>query len=80
MTEDQKSIASILEILGASTAVPRTRDWVAEELWLAGRRPSDLPCIMELMAAQKLIRRQDNALGVARYTITSHGVKALQTL
>lgn len=80
MTEDQKAKSTVLEILHASRGLPRTRQWIETELRLAGRRPSDLPCILDLMVVEDLIAKVTDRLGVTRYTITADGRDALDSL
>ena len=79
MTEDQKTISLILDLLQASKGVPRTLVWIISEVRLAGRA-ADVPAIMDLMLDAKLAARQKDGLGIYRYTITPAGKEALANL
>ncbi len=78
MTEDQKAISLILDLLNA-TRVPRTLAWIETEVKLAGRR-CEIPTILETMADSKLIESAKDALQIRRYTITPAGREALADL
>ena len=78
MTEDQKAISLILDLLNA-TRVPRTFAWIETEVKLAGRR-CEIPTILETMNASKLIESNKDTLGIRRYTITPAGREALADL
>lgn len=79
MTEDQKAISLILELLAASRRIPRTLAWLETECRVAGRR-CELPAILETMADAKLITSERDALKVRRYLITPAGLEALADL
>lgn len=79
MTEDQKAISVVLEVLAASKGVPRTRGWIGDELRMAGRR-TDTSSLLDRMVRDGLVEREDDALGLARYTITREGKEALDVL
>lgn len=79
MTEDQKAIAVVLEILAASRAVPRTRAWIGDELRLAGRR-TDTATLLESMERSGLIFSDEDSLGQRRYLISPRGETALREL
>lgn len=76
MTEDQKAISVVLELLVASRQVPRTRQWIGDELRMAGRR-TDVPTLLDLMERRGLVEATDDSLGVRRYRISPAGVAAL---
>jgi len=79
MTEDQKTISLILDLLNASKGVPRTLPWLETEVRLAGRR-AELPAILETMADAKLISSARDALKVRRYSLTPEGKAALDNI
>jgi hypothetical protein len=79
MTEDQKAISLVLEVLAASRQVPRTRAWIADELRLAGRR-TDTPTLLEEMERRGLIFSDSDSLGIRRYLISDTGLQALADL
>jgi DNA-binding PadR family transcriptional regulator len=78
MTEDQKAISLILDILNA-TRVPRTLAYIETEVKLAGRR-CEIPTILETMTDKKLIESAKDSLDIRRYTITPAGREALADL
>ena len=80
MTEDQKAMGVILEVLAASRRVPRTWGWVAGELRLAGRRAPDVPGLLERMEAAGLVAAAADDLGVRRWEVTARGLEALADL
>ncbi len=79
MTEDQKAISLVLELLHASKGIPQTYRWLETEVKLAGRR-CELPAILEQMTDAKLIASEKDALRIRRYTITPAGREALDNL
>lgn len=79
MTEDQKAISLILDLLHASKGIPRTLPWIEAEIKLAGRRV-ETPAILETMQDSKLIASAKDALGIRRYTLTPTGRQALDLL
>ena len=78
MTEEQKSISVVLEVLAASHPIPRTRDWIATELRLAGRK-TDAAALADDMECRGLIVSEPDGLGVRRYNITAAGLRALES-
>lgn len=79
MTEDQKAVSLILDLLKASQGVARTQEWIAQEMRLAGRR-ADIPALLEILLDGKLIATERDALRIRRYTITAAGKEALDSL
>lgn len=79
MTEDQKAISLILDLLHASKGIPKPLTWIAEEIRLAGRRV-ETPAILDIMQDAKLIASAKDALGIRRYTLTPTGRQALDLL
>ena len=79
MTDDQKAISLVLDLLSASKGVPRTLLWLDTEVRHAGRR-CELPAILEQMTDAKLITSAKDALKIRRYTITPNGSRALSDL
>ena len=72
MTEDQKCISLILELLMASKGIPRTLPWLDTETRLAGRR-AELPPLLETMEEKDLVASAKDALGIRRYSLTKTG-------
>jgi hypothetical protein len=79
MTEDQKAISLILDLLQSSKGVPRTVPWIEAEMKLAGRR-CELPALLEQLSDSKLITSERDALRIRRYTITPAGRDALDNI
>ena len=79
MTEDQKAISLILDLLHASKGIPRTLPWIEAEIKLAGRRV-ETPAILETMEDSKLVASARDGLGIRRYTLTAAGKEALDLL
>ncbi len=79
MTEDQKAISLVLDLLHASKSIPRTFAWLETEVKLAGRR-CELPAIIEQMTDAKLIASERDALRIRRYTLTPAGRDALDNI
>ena len=79
MTEDQKCISLILELLVASKGIPRTLPWLETEIRLAGRR-TDIPSLLETMEEKDLLTSAKDALGIRRYTLTKNGRAAFDLL
>lgn len=79
MTEDQKAISLILDLLKASKGVPRTLQWIDAEMRLAGRR-CELPALMEILAEGGLVTSERDGLKIRRYEITPAGKEALDAL
>ena len=79
MTEDQKAISTVLDMLNASKGVPRTLSWIEAELRLAGRR-AETPAIIDVMTDKKLVAVAKDALGIRRYSLTATGKDALDLL
>lgn len=79
MTEDQKAISLILDVLNASRQVPRTLDYIQTEVRLAGRRV-EVPAILETMVDSGFVETGRDAMKIRRYTITADGRAALADL
>jgi len=79
MTEDQKAVSLILDLLWASKKVPRTLQWIETEMRLAGRR-CELPTLLEVLLDGGMIATERDGLGIRRYTITDKGKEALDEL
>jgi predicted transcriptional regulator len=79
MTEDQKAISLILDLLNASRQVPRTLAWIESEVKLAGRR-CEVATILETMEESELVTKNKDAIGIRRYLITPAGRDALADL
>ena len=79
MTEDQKAISLVLELLHSSRGIPRTYQWLENEVKFAGRR-CELPTILAAMTDDHLIAADKDALRIIRYTLTPAGREALDNL
>ena len=77
MTEDQKAMSLILDVLGASRDVPRTWGWISDELKLAGRR-NDAPELLDAMSEAGLVKKVPDKLMGSRWLITEEGLQARQ--
>ena len=80
MTEDQKDISLLLEVLEASRKVPRTAEWLAAELRLAGRGGRDIHGLLRAMAQRDLVFVDEDSLGIERWLISEVGRRALDGL
>lgn len=78
MTEDQKAISLILDLLNA-TRVPRTLVWIQTEVKNAGFR-FEVPSILDMMTDDGLVECQKDRLKIRRYSITPSGREALADL
>lgn len=79
MTEDQKAVSLILDLLESSKKVPRTLQWIESEVRLSGRR-CEVSTILEGMLDDKLVASAKDRLKIRRYTITDAGREALSEL
>ena len=78
MTEDQKAMSLILDLLNA-TRVPRALQWIEDECRMAGRK-CEVPTILETLADKGFVETGKDGLGVRRWSITQEGRKALMEL
>lgn len=78
MTEDQKAISLILDLLNA-TRVPRSLPWIQGEVRYAGQRV-EVPTILERMTDSGLLLSDKDGLNVRRWAITDAGRSALADL
>lgn len=79
MTEDQKAMSLLLELLHAAKGVPVASSRLAADAKYCGYR-NDLTGIIDLMEERKLIERFPDALGVRRYVLTPAGKEAFDGL
>ena len=77
MTEDQKAMSMILELLHAAKGVPVAGQRLEADLKYCGFRRLDLPALLERLRERKLIASAKDGLGIRRYTITPAGKEAL---
>ncbi len=77
MTEDQKDKSLLLDLLAASHPLPRTPQWLADEMALAGRPRRDIHLLLRALVAAGLAAEHLDPLGVLRYTITPAGREAI---
>ena len=76
MTEDQKSMSLILDVLAASKETPRAWGYLADELRLAGRTCGDVPALLDAMKTAGLVESIRDGLGIIRWKITREGMAA----
>lgn len=79
MTEDQKAMSLMLELLAAAKGVPVAATRLAAEAKYCGLR-NETPAVLDMMEERKLIERFPDALGVRRYTLTPAGKEAFDAL
>lgn len=77
MTQDQKALSMLLELLHASREVPRALFWLETEMKLSGYR-NEVPALLDMMEERGLAKSSRDDLGVRRWTITSKGRSALE--
>jgi len=77
MTSDQKDKSVILDILFASRPVPRTVQYLRDELTLAGRRDRDVHTLLRDLERSEYASKTEDGLGVERWLITPKGLEAL---
>ena len=78
MTEDQKAMSLILDLLNA-TRVPRALPWIEDECKMAGRK-CEVPTILETLTDKGYVQSDKDGLGRRRYHITRAGREALMEL
>lgn len=76
MTEDQKNMSAVLDILAASKEVPRPWGYIHDELRLMSRQCDDVPALLEAMEAAGLVAARKDAIHGKRWTITKEGLLA----
>jgi hypothetical protein len=79
MTEDQKAMSLILELLHAAKGVPVAASRLASDARYCGYR-NDLGGVLDLMEDRKLVERFPDPLGVRRYVMTKAGKGAFDAL
>lgn len=79
MTEDQKAMSLVLELLHAAKGVPVAATRLAADAKYCGFR-NDLSGVFDLMEDRQLIERFPDPLGVRRYTMTPAGKEAFDAL
>lgn len=79
MTEDQKAISLILELLAAAKGVPVSGSRLAAEVKYCGFR-NDIAGVLRRMGKDGLIEEAEDGIGILRYTITAAGKEALDAL
>jgi len=79
MTEDQKAMSLILELLHAAKGVPVAAARLASDAKYCGYR-NDLTGVLDLMEERGLIDRFPDPLGVRRYVMTDAGKEAFDAL
>lgn len=79
MTEDQKAMSLILELLHASKGVPVPMSRLTADVKYCGYR-NEISGVLDLMEDRKLIERFPDPLGVRRYVMTDAGKEAFDAL
>lgn len=79
MTEDQKAMSLILELLHAAKGVPVPASRLANDVKYCGFR-NEISGILDMMEERDLIARFPDALGVRRYVLTDTGKEAFDGL
>ena len=79
MTEDQKAMSLILELLHAAKGVPVAASRLAQDVKYCGYR-NEISGVLDLMEDRQLIERFSDGLGVRRYTMTAAGKEAFDAL
>jgi predicted transcriptional regulator len=79
MTEDQKAMSLILELLQAAKGVPLPDTRLIKEVKLCGFR-NEITGILRRMVKDKLIAEDEDALGIMRYSMTPAGKEAFDAL
>jgi hypothetical protein len=79
MTEDQKAMSLLLDLLHAAKGVPVAHTRLSADVKYCGYR-NDITAILDLMEEKKLIARFPDSLGIRRYTLTAKGKEALDAL
>jgi hypothetical protein len=79
MTEDQKAMSLVLELLHAAKGVPVSATRLSNDAKYCGYR-NDLAGVLDLMEERGLIARFADGLGVRRYLMTDAGKEAFDGL
>jgi hypothetical protein len=79
MTEDQKAMSLILELLHAAKGLPVPATRLANDVKYCGFR-NEISGVLDLMEERKLIERWPDPLGVRRYVMTAAGKEAFDAL
>jgi len=79
MTEDQKAMSFILELLHAAKGVPVPAVRLAADVKHCGYR-NEISGVLDLMEDRGLIDRFPDPLGARRYVLTSAGKEAFDAL
>ena len=79
MTEDQKAMSLILELLTAARGIPVLLTRLAADVKYCGYR-NEISGVLDLMEDRKLIARFPDPLGMRRYTLTPAGKDAFDAL
>lgn len=79
MTEDQKAMSLILELLHAAKGLPVAKTRLESDVKYCGYR-NEISGVLDLMEERQLIARFPDGLGVRRYTMTEKGKEAFDEL
>jgi DNA-binding HxlR family transcriptional regulator len=79
MTEDQKAMSLILELLHAAKGVPVADTRLAQEVRYCGFR-NEISGILRRMVREELIEEMEDGLGIVRYVLTKAGKEAFDAL
>lgn len=79
MTEDQKAMSLILELLHAAKGVPVAMSRLSADVKYCGYR-NEISGVVDLMEDRGLVARFPDSLGIRRYVLTEDGKEALDGL
>lgn len=79
MTEDQKAMSLILELLHAAKGVPVAMSRLVSEVKYCGFR-NEISGVLDLMEDRELIAKVPDGLGVRRYVMTDAGKEVFDAL
>lgn len=79
MTEDQKAMSLILELLHAAKGVPVAMSRLSADVKYCGYR-NEIAGVLDLMEERQLIAKFPDGLGVRRYVMTDAGKEAFDGL
>jgi hypothetical protein len=79
MTEDQKAMSLILELLHAAKGVPVAETRLAADVRYCGFR-NEIPGVLRRMVRDGLIEELEDGLGIVRYVMTPAGKEAFDEL
>jgi hypothetical protein len=79
MTEDQRAMSFLLELLHSARGLPVTGERLAADLRACGYR-NDISGILRRMKKDGLLEEQEDGIGILRYRLTKAGKEAFDSL